>query len=80
LHGYLIDLHVLLNHHLLEAFEVVDVEYLLYDPVVGGVGRAGLTGSLKCLSSDAHLSDELAKQFVYEAEKVLLTQKRQDDV
>ena len=42
LHRNLIDLHILLDHHLLEGFEVVDAEDLLDDPMVRRVPRARL--------------------------------------
>ena len=49
-------LHVLLDHHLLEGLEVVDVEDLLDDFVVGRVGGALLASRLELFSCDPHFS------------------------
>ena len=57
LHGNLIDLHVLLDHHLLERLEVVDRENLLDDSAVRGIACTGLARSLELLSCNAHLSN-----------------------
>lgn len=52
-----VDLHVLLDHHLLEGLKVVDVEDLLDDAVVGRIAGRRLTCRLELLPSDAHLGD-----------------------
>ena len=57
LHGNLVDLHVLLDHHLLERLEVVDRENLLDDSAVRGIACTGLARSLELLSCNAHLSN-----------------------
>ena len=71
LHGYLIDLHVLLNHHLFEALEVVHTQNLLHNPVVRRISRTRLASRLELLSRDSHFGDKLTEKFVHKSEKVL---------
>lgn len=63
-------LHVLLDHHFLEGLEVVDVEDLLDDFVVGRVGGALLASRLKLFSRDPHFSHKLTKEVVDHAVEV----------
>lgn len=57
LHCNFIDLHILLDHHLLECFEIVNAEYLLDNPMMRGVPRASLARFLELLASDTHFCD-----------------------
>ena len=77
MHGDLIDLHILLDHHLLKCFEVVDAEDLLHDAMMGGVPRAGLASRLELLTRDTHFCDEFAKELVNHLEEVLRRKKSQ---
>ena len=76
MHRDLVDLHVLLDHHLLEADEVVHGEDLLHDAIVRRVFGTLLTRCLEPLSCDAHFCDELAEQLVHKFEEFLITEHR----
>jgi len=57
LHGELVNLHVFLDHHLLEGLKVVTVEDLLDDAMVSWVSGTCLTGILELFSRDSHFCD-----------------------
>ena len=57
LHRDLIDLHILLDHHLLECFKIVNAENLLDNSMMSGVPRASLACFLELLASDTHFCD-----------------------
>jgi hypothetical protein len=63
--GNLIDLHVLLYHHLLEGQEVVHWQDLLGDALVSRVGVTLLAGWEELLPCDAHLSNQLTQQVIH---------------
>ena len=71
MHSGLIDLHILLYHHLLERLEVVDREDLLNNSIVGGIACTLFTGGFELLASDAHLRNKFAEELIDEFEEIL---------
>lgn len=71
LHSGLVDLHILLNHHLLERLKVVNREDLLDNSIVSGIASTLFTRSLELLSSNTHFSDELTQKLIDKFEEIL---------
>ena len=71
LHSGLVDLHILLNHHLLERLKVINRKDLLDNSIVSGIASTLFTRSLELLSSDTHFSDKLAQKLIDKFEEIL---------